>query len=172
MDYQIRFKKIGFTLINLNAGYADGKIPYPFLFGASGGRGTFSLNANSNSSSFKTLPYGAYLSDKYVSLTVKHNFGRTLIRPRNKYFQPSISVFNNLIYGDLRNPQAHQFIHFSTFSKGYFEAGIEIKDLIRIPIKRIFIGTGLGLAYHYGQSSSPIIKDNFRIYWLGILPSF
>jgi hypothetical protein len=172
MEYQIRFKKIGFTFINLNGGYTDGKIPYPFLFGALGGRGTLSLGSNSNSNSFKTLPYGAYLSDKYISLTVKHNFGRTLIRPRNKYFQPSISIFHNLIYGDLKNPQEHQFINFSTFNKGYFEAGIEVKDLVRFPIKRIFIGTGLGLAYHYGQSSSTIIRDNFRVYWLGILPSF
>ncbi|WP_435355156.1 DUF5686 family protein [Emticicia sp. SJ17W-69] len=172
MEYQIRFKKIGFTTINLNGGYAMGKIPYPFLFGALGGRGTLSLSANNNSDSFKTLDYGAYLSDKYVSLTVKHNFGRTLIRPRNKFFQPSISIFNNLIYGALKTPEAHQFIQFSTFNKGYFEVGIEIKDLFRIPIKKIFIGSGLGLAYHYGASSAINIKENFRLYWLGILPSF
>ena len=73
MEYQIRFKKIGFTLVNLNGGYADGKIPYPFLFGATGGRGTLSLSANSSSNSFKTLPYGAYLSDKFVSLTINRN---------------------------------------------------------------------------------------------------
>ncbi len=172
MEYQIRFKKIGFMQINLNGGYAEGDIPFPFLFGASGGRGTLTLNGNSSSNSFKTLPYGAYISDKFVSLSVKHNFGRTLIRPRNKYFQPSISIFNNIIYGDLKKPETHQFISFSTFNKGYFEAGIEVLDLVRIPIKAFFVGTGLGVAYHYGQSSSPIIKENFRIYWLGVLPSF
>lgn len=172
VEYQIRFKKIGFTTVNLNGGYSKGKIPYPFLFGALGGRGTLSLNANNNSDSFKTLPFGAYLSDKYVSMTVKHNFGRTLIRPRNKFFQPSIAIFNNLIYGALKTPEDHQFIQFSTLNKGYFEAGIEIKDLFRFPIKKIFIGSGLGLAYHYGASSSSTFKDNLRIYWLGILPSF
>lgn len=172
MEYQIRFKRIGFSEINLNGGYVDGNIPYPFLYSATGGRGTISLNGNSGSTSFKTLPYGAYLSDKYIALNIKHNFGRTLIRPRNKYFQPSISIFNNIIYGDLRNQEAHQFINFSTFNKGYFEAGIEVKDLVRIKFKSLFVGTGLGVAYNYGISSSPIIKENFRIYWLGVLPSF
>lgn len=172
MEYQLRFKRIGFSEINLNGGYVDGKIPYPFLYSATGGRGTLSLNGNAGSTSFKTLPYGAYLSDRFVSFTVKHNFGRTLIRPRNKYFQPSISIFNNIIYGDLKNQEAHQFINFSTFNKGYFEAGIEVKDLVRIPIKSFFMGTGLGVAYNYGKSSSAIIKENFRIYWLGFLPSF
>ncbi|GGD49546.1 hypothetical protein GCM10011514_12140 [Emticicia aquatilis] len=172
MEYQIRFKRIGFSEINLNSGYSDGKIPYPFLYGATGGRGTISLNAGSNTTSFKTLPYGAYLSDRFISLTTRHNFGRTLIRPRNKYIQPSITLFNNIIYGDLSNPQEHQSIVFSTLNKGYFEAGIEIKDLVRVPFKSLFLGTGLGFAYHYGKSSSTNIKDNFRVYWLGILPSF
>jgi hypothetical protein len=45
-------------------------------------------------------------------------------------------------------------------------------DLVRIKFKSLFVGTGLGAAYNYGKSSSSIIKDNFRIYWLGVLPSF
>ncbi len=172
MEYQIRFKRMGNTRINLTGGFAEGEIPYPFLFGAAGGRGTFSLGSNDNSTTFETLPFGAYLSDKFISLNVKHNFGRTLIRPRNKYIQPSIAIFNNAIYGELSNPNLHQGINFLTFNNGYFEAGIEIKDLVRVPIKKVFIGSGLGVAYHYGQTSSTNIKNNFRVYWLGVLPSF
>jgi hypothetical protein len=48
-------------------------------------------------------------------------------------------------------------------SKGYYESGLIINDIIRLNIKNLaYFGIGAGTFYNYGYYSSNDQKDNFK----------
>ena len=116
---------------------------------------------------FQTSTPYEFLSDKYAHLFATHNFGRLL---NNKgYFQPDILLHNNLGIGNLDDSFRHQNIEFKTKEELFLETGLELQNLIKIPIGELgFFGIGVGAFYRYGYHNLEKSSDNFAFkYSLG-----
>jgi hypothetical protein len=100
-----------------------------------------------------------FLSDKYVAVFLRHNFGRMT---QNKKFSPRIVVCQGIAFGGLRDRNAHYGIGFSTMEKGYFESGLLINDLWVIK-KLLSFGVGAFVRYGAYYLPKPQYKtiDNF-----------
>ena len=90
---------------------------------------------------------------------MSHNFGGLLFKS-NK-FQPSISLNNNIGWGNLSNSSFHKLIEFKTKEKVYLETGLQFDNLIKMNYLNVAnIGFGIGTYYRYGTYSNPEFKDN------------
>lgn len=169
--YQIRYRRIGFTNIRTEAGFIDSPVPYPFLYSSFGNIGQINLFGSSGIYTFKTLTNSGLIADRFAAIYLNHDFNRNILRLKTKYSQPRIVVFNNVLFGKLKYPLGHDMNWISNTKNFHAEAGIELKDLIRVSFRGIYLGSGIGVAYNYYPFDSKITNQNLRIYWLGILPS-
>jgi hypothetical protein len=98
-------------------------------------------------------PY-EFLSDRYVSLFFRQDFGTLLFR--TKWLQPSISLEQHFTIGTLAAGQRPEDIDFNTLEKGYAEAGLVIDNLIRLNYLNVaYLGFGGGVYYRYGAYHLP-----------------
>ena len=165
LDHSFITKGLGRTTYRLDLGYIDRSIPYGLLFT---GEGSFDKKIPFVMQNYfqTSTPY-EFLSDKYAHLFATHNFGRLL---NNKgYFQPDILLHNNLGIGNLDDSFRHQNIEFKTKEKLFLETGLELQNLIKIPIGELgFFGIGVGAFYRYGYHNLEKSSDNFAFkYSLG-----
>jgi hypothetical protein len=148
-------KLLGRTFLTMNAGYVDAGIPRSELFNGIGSSGSgFTLYS---SNSFSTMRPSEFLSDRYASLFVLHNFGKLLLR--SKYFEPDISVAMNAGIGDLQDAQNHRYSQITTMEKGYYETGLVINNIL----KSSFSGIGIAAYYRMGPYSYPDAGKNLMI---------
>ena len=165
LDFQMRksfySKYLGETNIAIKAGLVLGDIPYPKLYSGGGTyRSSLTICAPG---SFGTMRPNEFLSDSYISLFLSHNFGTLLFK--GEKFKPEFEVISNIGYGWLKHPEYHQNIDFKTMEKGYFESGLMINNLLRLPLLKL----GIGAMYRYGAYSYSSFKDNiaykFTVTW-------
>ncbi len=159
-------RNLGKTMILAEAGQLWGNVPYPHLFRAKGSYGGDVSLFLPNS--FQTMRTGEFASDRYVSLFFRHNFGNFLLK--GKKFKPEFIIAHNLIFGELNNPSIHHNLALKAPSKGFYEVGLIIDNLLRVKLLNIaYIGLGGGAFYRYGPYSfdTPIKnltgKISFRI---------
>ncbi|MDR2972145.1 MAG: DUF5686 family protein [Bacteroidales bacterium] len=156
MTIHKNWKILGFTNLTLLAGIIDRPLPCPLLFNQRAGYYYLGLDG---ADQFGAMRADEFLSDKYVSLFIRHNFGRMT---QNKKFSPRIIVCQGITFGGLKKSESHFGIDFKTLEKGYFETGIMIGDLL--VIKRI-LSFGVGTFVRYGAYYLPKPKyktiDNF-----------
>jgi len=150
IDLKVRYRKdwkiLGFTNITLYAGYVDCPLPYPLLFNQRAGYYPIGMDG---AEQFGVMRPDEFLSDKYVSVFIRHNFGRMT---QNKKFSPRIIFCQNIGFGGIRNPDIHKGIRFKTMEKGYFESGLMIGDLLVI---KGVISFGVGVFVRYGTYFLP-----------------
>jgi len=103
-------------------------------------------------SSFETMYFGEFFSDKYAALHVKHSLFRINISEK---IQPEAIVFTRHAIGTLKNKAAHLGVDFNTLDQFYSESGVELN--------RIFFGFGLSFAYRYGYYHLPNFDDNIAL---------
>lgn len=155
VDIQLRdsfyTKYLGETKINLKAGYVLGDVPYAKLYAGGGTYSAFTIFAPE---SFATMRPNEFLSDAYVSLFLRHNFGSLLFK--GERFKPEFELLSNFSIGWLKHPEYHQNISFKTLEKGYFESGLLINNLIKL----YAFNLGVGAIYRYGPNSYSDFKDN------------
>lgn len=150
--YNKLFGKTSFTLLG---GIIDTDAPYSELFNGRGGAGAnFSLYAPA---SFSTMKPSEFLSDRYASLFVLHNFDKLLLR--TKLFDPEIAVAINIGTGRLQYPERHRYAEFSTMEKGYYEMGLIVNNLL----KSSFSGVGIGAFYRLGPYSYSKPSENLML---------
>ncbi|MCA0231708.1 MAG: DUF5686 family protein [Bacteroidetes bacterium] len=170
--FQFRTRRLGFSNVKLAGGYTSGDLPYSYLFGSLGSTGLINISGLNASSfplaTFRTLPSYAFIADRYAALYYSHDFSRTLLRLKSKYSQPRLLVYNNVLVGGLRTPEKHSFSWNYQSNPFHAEAGLEVRDLLRIPIRSIFLGTGMGVAYQYAPAPAGLWQNNAKAYWLGI----
>ena len=66
-------------------------------------------------------------------------------------FKPEIKIYQGIGFGWLDNPQQHQDITIQDMSKGYFESGIMVSNLIRLNMLNFgYFGIGAGVFVRYG----------------------
>jgi len=146
MMYRKKWKILGFTNFTLFAGYIDKTLPYPLLFNQRAGYYPIGIDG---ADQFGAMRPDEFLSDKYVSVFIRHNFGRMT---QHKKFSPRIIVCQGIGFGGLTNPSAHNGIDFKTMEKGYFESGLVVNDLL--VVKKV-LSFGVGAFVRYGAYYFP-----------------
>lgn len=146
-------KSLGETRMAIEAGMVSTDIPYSKLYAAPGSYRKFTFESEA---SFGTMRLNEFLSDRFISLFIKHDFGNLLFRPRGR-FQPEVALVHNMGFGTLRHKDNHDHIIINTLEKGYFEGGLLINNLLRLQILRY----GLGVFYRYGPYGFSKTIDNF-----------
>ncbi|MCL1850599.1 MAG: DUF5686 family protein [Bacteroidetes bacterium] len=146
MMYRKNWKILGFTNLTLFAGYIDCSLPAPLLLNQRAGYYSIGLDGADN---FGTMRADEFLSDKYVTLFMRHNFGRMT---QNRKFSPRIIVCQGIGFGGLKSVNAHIGIDFKTMEKGYFESGVMVGDLLVI---KNLLSFGAGVFVRYGAYYLP-----------------
>lgn len=134
----------------LNAGIISGSMPASELYNTNGSFRTFTLYAPY---SFATMRVNEFLSDRYVSLFMTHDFTDLLFEFGK--FKPQLLLVTNIAFGDLHIPENHHNYDFKTLDKGYYESGIIIRKLLNLRVYDL----GLGVMYRYGPYS---FNDNYK----------
>ena len=73
-----------------------------------------------------------------------------------KWIRPDFNLANSFGIGWLREPQRHTGLTIQDMSKGFFETGIVVDDLIKVNL----LGIGGGVFYRYGAYSFSNEIDN------------
>lgn len=105
-----------------------------------------------NKTSFETMYFNEFYSDRYSLFQLKHYFNKLQI---SKSIKPTLILGSKVAFGDFSHPENHQGIEFKTMEKGFFESGLELQN--------IFKGFGLSTYYRYGPYQLPKFDQNFAI---------
>ncbi len=105
-----------------------------------------------NKTSFETMYFNEFYSDRYSLFQVKHHLNKWMI---SKSIKPTLVLGTKMAFGNLSNPENHQGIVFKTMEKGFYESGFELQN--------IFKGLGLSTYYRYGPYQLPKFDRNLAI---------
>lgn len=159
IDLKIRktfnIKYLGKLTLQLNGGYVDQPIPATNLYYAPGSYRLITLFAPG---SFATMRNNEFLSSKYLSLYIYHDFGYLLYKSKN-WFHPEFAVSQNIGFGWLDHAERYQYISIAPriMDLGYYESGLLINNLVNLQLYKI----GVGAFYRWGPYSFDKVGDNF-----------
>ncbi|WP_100611091.1 hypothetical protein [Confluentibacter lentus] len=151
--HQIEHKNESLSEITIVSGISNGNTPLTHLYHA------YPNNINkekilrrfsvAGTSSFETMFFNEFFSDKFTTIQVKH-----ALKPFNisEKYKPQLVLISRFAIGDMDNINRHQNITFGTLEKGFTESGFEINKLL--------FGFGFSFAYRYGAYHLPNIDDN------------
>ena len=143
------FKYLGVTSVTAQAGYIHGIAPITELFNIEGsGADKFDVYCPE---SFNTMRPDESFCDRLAALYFSHNFKNLLFD--FKKFHPEIIAVTNVAFGD--NNSDSQIS--KDLSKGYYESGVIVDNIIRI----LYMKLGFGTFYRYGPYSYDNTWDNF-----------
>jgi len=145
-------RNVGVSSISLQSGYVLGDTPFYKLFNGRGSYYPFTVLALN---SFGTMRLNEFISDQFVYLFYRHNFGKLLFR--TTYFQPEISIVHNMGWGTLSNREQQLGVATNTMEKGYIESGLVLDNLFTLN----YFQYGVGVYYRYGPYTLPEVIDNF-----------
>jgi hypothetical protein len=149
-------RNIGKSSFQVNAGYIDGKVPYPFAYnGRANYNGSFTLSSQGY---FETMLMNEFLSSQYAAIFYHHDFGKLLYQ--SKYIKPGLAISTAAGWGELNNNVQHNGIAFKTMEKGYYESGLIISDILSLKTNLYSMGFGAGVYYRYGPYRNTVEKDN------------
>ncbi|MCX6272450.1 MAG: DUF5686 family protein [Bacteroidetes bacterium] len=154
-------KYIGQFSLVVNAGLVNGAVPYNELYN---GNGSFRQLTIYTPNSFATMRMNEFLSDRYASVFINHNFGKLLLR--KKYFHPDVAMAVSAAFGSLKNRENHHLVNFKTMDKGYFESGLLLNDLFVVN----FMKVGIGGYYRLGTYSYKDWQDNVSVKFSLLFP--
>ncbi len=153
-DYSFFTPYFGTTKISLLGGIVDELLPATELFNVPGTYRGFALYAPG---SFGTMRTNEFLSDRFGAVFLTHNFGKLLLR--NNKFEPELALALNIGFGSLSRPDLHKGINFNTMEHGFYEGGLLIHNLLKLPTLKI----GLGTYYRFGPYSFEKTVKNFGL---------
>ncbi len=159
IDVKIRktfnIKYLGKLTFQLNGGYIDQPIPACNLYYAPASYRLITLYAPY---SFGTMRSNEFLSNKYASLYLYHDFGYLLFKGK-KWFHPEFALSQNIGFGWLDHPEryAYNSINPRVMDLGYYESGLLINNLVNLQLYTI----GIGAFYRWGPYSFDNVGDNF-----------
>jgi hypothetical protein len=153
-DYVHEIPLIGEFSIKCEAGKVDQALPSFMLFNFKGSKSNFGLVTPN---AFETMSPGKYFANEFVSISARHNFKNYLISTGN--FSPHFILVQNMGWGSILESQLHLNGGAETLEKGYFESGLEIRNLLVSNVT----GLGLGFFYRYGNYASGDFLDDAAI---------
>jgi hypothetical protein len=148
-------KFLGKLTIQLNGGYIDQPIPACNLYYAPGSYRLITLYAPN---SFATMRSNEFLSNKFASVYLYHDFGYLLFKGK-KWFHPEFALSQNIGFGWLDHQERYGYnsINPKEMSLGYYESGLLINNLINLKLYTV----GIGAFYRWGPYSMDNTGDNF-----------
>ncbi len=161
----IKTKSIGDFYVQFAAGYIDGRVPLGDMFA---GRGNYQLVGLYSENSFQTMRLNEFYSDKYVAAFIQQDLKSLLVR--GKKFQPKPLLVFNMALGEMSNTNLHRDFDFKIPTRGYYETGVIVYDIITkqyLGVARFGLGGGafyrLG-AYSFSQPIKNLaIKAQFTV---------
>ncbi|MBK6829517.1 MAG: carboxypeptidase-like regulatory domain-containing protein [Flavobacteriales bacterium] len=155
IEKTFRLRMLGDLGVRVLGGMADDTAPYPFLYDIRGSYSTRTPIGVSNT--FETMRPNEFLADRYATVHLRHSFGNLLYE--GKKFKPVPVIVLNAGWGALGHPERHRGYGFSPLTDGYYEAGLQIDNLLRSG----FTGIGVGAFYRMGPNSLPDAIDNLAV---------
>jgi len=148
-------KYLGKLSVQFDGGWVDEPIPACNLYYAPASYRTFSLYARN---SFTTMRSNEFLSNKFASLFLYHDFGYLLFKGK-KWFHPEFALAQNIGFGWLDHPERYAQISIApkAMDLGYYESGLLINNLVNLRIYKV----GVGAFYRWGPYSLDNTIDNF-----------
>jgi len=162
VDLKIRktfmIKYLGKLTFQVNAGYVDQPVPACNLYY---GNASYRLITLYAPNSFATMRMNEFLSSRYASLYLYHDFGYLLFKGK-KWFHPEFALSQNIGFGWLDHPERYRYVNpsqepYKTMDLGYYESGLLINKLVDLKIYTI----GIGAFYRWGPYSMNNTWDNF-----------
>jgi len=154
--HKIKIISNGITNLLLRAGYISNAAPLPQLFNATPNfklQNPWRKRINlAGRNAFETMSFNEFISDKFVSLQVKHNFRDLKLGAK---FRPQFTLVSRFAIGTLGHKLYHHDVSFKTMEKGYYESGFELNNL--------FKGFGLSSFYRYGSYRYHNFSDNITL---------
>ncbi|MDR2836111.1 MAG: DUF5686 and carboxypeptidase regulatory-like domain-containing protein [Bacteroidales bacterium] len=136
------FRNIGKTSIFANGAYIVGDSPYSNLYMITGTNSWLNFD-----NVFNTMKINEFVSDRYASIFLYHNFKSLLIK--TKKFAPEIVIMTAAGWGDSQLAKENpDLTDIKIMNKGYFESGLQINYIINY---KKTIGYGIGVYYRYGK---------------------
>ena len=105
-----------------------------------------------NKTSFETMYFNEFFSDRYSLFQLKHYFNKFQI---SRSIKPTLILGSKVAFGGFSHPENHQGITFKTMEKGFYESGFELQN--------IFKGFGLSTYYRYGPYQLEKFDQNIAI---------
>ncbi len=161
LDLQIRktfmIRYLGKLTFQFNAGYVDQPLPACNLYY---GNASYRLITLFAPNSFATMRMNEFLSNKYSSLYLYHDFGYLLFKGK-KWFHPEFALSQNIGFGWLDHPEFYKYVNvvnepYKTMDLGYYESGLLINKLVDLKLYTI----GIGGFYRWGPYSFNRTWDN------------
>jgi hypothetical protein len=139
----------------IKSGFIDRPIPSTNLYY---GEASYRLITLWAPQSFATMRMNEFLSDRYASLYLYHDFGDLLFKGK-KWFHPEFALSQNIGFGwlDQEDHYVNNGIPWKEMDQGYYESGLLINNLVDLKIYNI----GIGVYYRWGPYTFPYAADNF-----------
>ncbi len=130
----------------LDGGVMTKDQPYPIMFGGPGTEFEFTGLVINNA--FQTMKLYGFFTDRYAHTFIDYNVGNVFFKKSK--FKPELALALNIGWGKLMsNKDYHEDIEVRDYSRGYFETGVMLNNLLRLKIYKYFYG-GLGLGAYVG----------------------
>ena len=168
VDLKIRktftIKFLGKLTLQFNCGFVDRAIPATNLYYGTASYRFFTLFAPS---SFATMRMNEFLSDRYASLYLYHDFNYLLFKGK-KWFHPEFALAQNIGFGWIDHEERYAYIDngWKEMNLGYYESGLLVNNLVDLKLYNI----GIGVFYRWGPYSFPYALDDFAFKLCVIFP--
>lgn len=146
LKQQIRWKRLGYDIFTLNAGYVNGDVPYTYLYNTLVGEREAILGPNTG---FQAGNLSNYAANIYFTLDYRHYFGRNLFRSQIKFFQPEPFILHRYAWGKILN--INDFTDVQDFSNGLREIGLGVNSLVRFKVGGVYFSAGFLSTYNYSE---------------------
>jgi hypothetical protein len=140
----IPIRGIGNFSYLVSLGHLEGEVPLYLSFVAPGTGGEWNLSV---ANTFETVKPSSFYNTSIASNFMRFSFKK--IKTGVKWTSPQVNLHHAIGFGTFDQKSAHNF-NFQSFSKGYFEGGVLINNLLNISTT----GFGIGCFYNYGPYSS------------------
>jgi hypothetical protein len=145
----------------VSIGHLVGEVPLYLSFVAPGTGGEWNLSV---ANTFETVKPSSFYNTSIASNFMRFSFKK--IKTGVKWTSPQVNLHHAIGLGTFDQKSEHNF-NFQSFSKGYFEGGVLINNLLNISTT----GLGIGCFYNYGAYSSANALANF-MFKFGLTSNF
>lgn len=140
----IPIRGIGNFSYLVSLGHLAGEVPLYLSFVAPGTGGEWNLSV---ANTFETVKPSSFYNTSIASNFMRFSFKK--IKTGVKWTSPQVNLHHAIGFGTFDQKSLHN-LTFQSFSKGYFEGGVLINNLLNISTT----GLGIGCFYNYGPYSS------------------
>lgn len=154
INQQFTFLKLGHIDLQAEWNKIWGDVPVPLLLYTPGTFDHFGVTAPNN---LETVRPSEFLNSQTVIGHFRFEFNP--FKSKKGKYAPILSLRFSAAWGKLTYPLRHQKIAFNTMSKGFYEAGFVLDNLLPIRI----MGLGIGFFHRFGPYNYAKEWDNMAI---------